>query len=75
MGMIYRAEMIGDRAEVDFTLTYPGCPIGEEIEEEIRSILNVRSGAKEIVARMVWTPRWTEDRMSEELRLEYGYPV
>jgi len=75
MGIVYRAERKGDRVEVDFTLTYPGCPIGDEIAADISQVLRMYSGANDFAVNLVWDPPWNQDMMSEGLRLEFGYPV
>ena len=62
------------RAEVDYTLTYPGCPLSEEIEidiiKEIKKITDL-----EIRTKLVWEPRWSPDYMSDEAKVTLGYPV
>jgi metal-sulfur cluster biosynthetic enzyme len=74
IGLVYRAEEIEGAIEVDFTLTYPGCPMGNEIEEEIVGQL-ARAFHKEVRTKLVFIPAWTPDRMSEEARLGMGFPI
>jgi metal-sulfur cluster biosynthetic enzyme len=74
IGLVYRAEEIEDVIEVDFTLTYPGCPLGEQIKEDIVDSL-ARTFHKDVRASMVWTPVWGPERMSEEARVGLGYPI
>jgi len=75
LGLVYRAEASGERVEVDFTLTYPGCPIGPELKEEIEQVLKDVTGSEDVEARLVWEPRWGPERMTEEARLSLGYPI
>jgi metal-sulfur cluster biosynthetic enzyme len=75
LGLIYRAEKIGDAIEVEFTLTYPGCPIGDQIREEISSRLSDCFPANKVRIALVWEPLWGPEMMSESLRLELGYPI
>ena len=62
---------------MDFTLTYPGCPLGEVIERDIVRTLAETFGLPEerVAARLVWQPFWGPERMSEEARVSLGYPI
>ena len=75
LGLVYRAEQVGDGIEVDFTLTSPGCPVGEDIRTDIVLTLKKATGVSMVRANLVWTPRWTEEDASDEVRLEMGYPI
>jgi metal-sulfur cluster biosynthetic enzyme len=75
LGLIYRLD-IGDKGvEVDFTLTYPGCPIGPEIHQAIVETLKEAASTDAVSANVVWEPLWGPERMSEEARLTLGYPI
>ena len=74
IGLVYRAEDVGDAIEVDFTLTYPGCPLGDQIQDDIVDRL-ARSFHKGVRANLVFEPAWTPERMSEEARVGLGYPI
>jgi metal-sulfur cluster biosynthetic enzyme len=75
LGLVYRAESGDDRVEVDFTLTYPGCPIGPELKGEIEQLLKDVTGIESVEATLVWEPLWGPERMTEEARLSLGYPI
>ncbi len=75
LGLVYRAEQVEDAIEVDFTLTYPGCPAEKRIRQEIVAVLQDTFGVPEIRAKTVWTPVWGPERMSEEARVALGYPI
>jgi len=75
LGLVYRAESGDDRVEVDFTLTYPGCPIGPELKGEIEQVLKDVTGIESVEATLVWEPLWGPERMTEEARLSLGYPI
>lgn len=75
VGLIYRVAPSAQRIEVDFTLTSPGCPLAETIQEDICRNLREATGVEDIVTNLVWTPPWNIDFMSEEARLELGYPI
>jgi metal-sulfur cluster biosynthetic enzyme len=75
LGLIYRVDVQGKRVEIDYTLTYPGCPVGEVIERDIEEVLKEKTGATEVVLQLVWDPPWRPEFMSEEARLSMGYPI
>jgi metal-sulfur cluster biosynthetic enzyme len=75
MGLVYRAERAADGIEVDFTLTYPGCPVGDEIAERIVAEVSSATGTKNVVVRLVWDPPWNDGLMSDALKIEFGVPV
>ncbi len=74
LGLVYRAEVVNDRIEVDYTLTFPGCPLSEEIEEDVFDTLGQISDM-EVKTTLVWNPRWSPDYMSDEAKVTLGYPV
>jgi metal-sulfur cluster biosynthetic enzyme len=74
LGLVYRVETDAGRIEVDFTLTYPGCPVGPIIREEMAVQLRKAFGVEPKLAT-VWSPPWGPERMSEEVRVALGYPI
>jgi len=74
LGLVYRVDVREDAIEVDFTLTYPGCPAEEMIRSDIIETLRDAFGL-EVKATIVWSPMWGPERMSEEARLALGYPI
>ncbi len=75
LGLVYRAENRGDSIEVDFTLTYPGCPAEKTIRRDIIAVLQDAFGIPDVKAVTVWAPLWGPERMSEEARVALGYPI
>ncbi len=75
LGLIYRAESRGEAVEVDYTLTYPGCPAEKIIRREIIGVIQDAFGVADVKATTVWTPLWGPERMSEEARVALGYPI
>lgn len=75
LGLVYRAEQRGEWIEVDFTLTSPGCPIGEQLRTDVILTLREKTGRNTIKANIVWDPMWTPERASDEVRLDLGYPI
>lgn len=75
VGMVYRVEVFEDRVEVDFTLTSPGCPLADSIEADIQTMVRTECEVQNVVTTLVWSPPWNIEYMSEEARLELGYPI
>jgi len=76
LGLVYRAQVVEEGiAEVDFTLTYPGCPLGDVITSDIVSKIKAQTDVTDVRTRVVWNPPWNQNMMSENARLMMGYPI
>lgn len=76
LGLVYRVQVVeGNIAEVDFTLTYPGCPLGDVITSDIISQVKTQTDVADVRAQVVWNPPWNQNMMSENARLIMGYPI
>jgi metal-sulfur cluster biosynthetic enzyme len=75
LGLVYRAEQVEDGIEVDFTLTSPACPLGEQLRTDIVLTLKKATGVSSVRTNVVWKPRWSIEAASDALRLELGYPI
>jgi metal-sulfur cluster biosynthetic enzyme len=74
LGLVYRVEEVEGLIEVDFTLTYPGCPAEGYLREEISSCLKHFFGMESKI-QTVWSPLWGPELMSEAARVSLGYPI
>jgi metal-sulfur cluster biosynthetic enzyme len=75
LGLVYRVDIKETAIEVDFTLTYPGCPAEDIIRKDIIETLRDAFGLVDVTATTVWSPMWGPERMSEEARVALGYPI
>ena len=75
VGLIYRVEPREDEIEIDFTLTSPGCPLGDTITNDIVTVLREDHEVDNVITNLVWNPPWSIEFMSEEARLDLGYPI
>lgn len=73
LGLIYDVRYEGGVAEVEMTLTSPGCPLAPVIDKKIKDALKGVSEIKELTVELVWDPPWSKDMMSEELKAEFGF--
>jgi metal-sulfur cluster biosynthetic enzyme len=75
LGMIYGINIEGDKVSVEYSLTSFGCPLAEILEGDIRRALQAADPKAIVLPKLVWSPPWGPERMSEEIRLEFGYPL
>ena len=73
LGLIYNID-INDENEVqiEMTLTAPGCPVAGVLPQQVANAVRGIQQVNEVEVNITWDPPWTEDRMSDEARLELG---
>lgn len=59
--------------EIDMTLTAPGCPLAQMIDEQIKEALKKIKGVEEVKIKMVFDPPWTPEKMSPALKKKMGF--
>ncbi len=73
LGLIYKVEVAGERADVDITMTSPSCPVHVTMAEEARqAILRRVPSLSTAEVQVVWDPPWTPELMSEEAKKILG---
>jgi FeS assembly SUF system protein len=73
LGLIYELVVKkGGIVFVEMTLTTPACPVAQSMPGEVKAAVAAVPGVNEARVKLVWTPTWTQDRMSEEAKLELG---
>jgi len=73
LGLIY--ELIvkqGGLVFVEMTLTTPACPVAASMPAEVETAIRGVPGVSDVRVKLVWTPPWGPERMTEEARLELG---
>ena len=73
LGLVYDIEVEGDEVYITFTLTSPGCPIGPQVTEQMQEYVSELEGVAKVHPRMVFTPPWTPELMSEDAKFALGY--
>jgi metal-sulfur cluster biosynthetic enzyme len=73
LGLIYDVRYEAGVAEVEMTLTSPGCPLAPIIDKKVREAVKDIEEIKELTIELVWDPPWTRDMMSEEIKAEFGF--
>ncbi len=71
LGLIYKVDLSDERhAEIDMTLTAPGCPVAGEMPGWVEAAALKVEGVKSVTVNLVFDPPWTPARMSDEAKLE-----
>lgn len=73
LGLVYDISIEGDEVFITFTLTSPGCPIGPQVTEQMEEFVGELEGVSGVYPKMVFTPPWTPDLMSEDAKFALGY--
>ena len=73
LGLVYDADVseTGD-VLVTMTLTSLGCPLGPVIVQEVNNALKDLPGIGATDVKLVWSPPWSPDMMSEDAKDELG---
>lgn len=73
LGLIYELLVKkGGLVYVEMTLTTPACPVAANMPGEVETAIRTVPGVSEVRVKLVWSPPWSPERMSEEARLELG---
>jgi metal-sulfur cluster biosynthetic enzyme len=72
MGLIYSLDIEENKVNITMTLTSPGCPAGPQILSQVDSALKALEGVDDVDIKVVWSPPWTPDMLSEEARDQLG---
>jgi probable FeS assembly SUF system protein SufT len=62
----------GHDVEVKFTLTAPGCGMGEYLKQDLQAKVAAIPGVGEVDIEVVFDPPWNQSMMSEAAKLELG---
>jgi metal-sulfur cluster biosynthetic enzyme len=73
LGLVYGIQTRDDQVDVEMTLTTPACPAGPEILRNAVAALEKVEGVTKANVRLVMSPPWSPDRMSDAARDELGY--
>ena len=73
LGLVYEIEVEDDEVHVTFTLTSPGCPIGPQVSDQMREYVGELEGVAKVHPKMVFSPPWSPDLMSEDAKFALGF--
>jgi probable FeS assembly SUF system protein SufT len=77
LGLVYQCGATplpegGNKIEVRFTLTAPGCGMGDVLREDIRGKLLSLPDVREADVQVLFDPPWNMSMMSEAAKLQLG---
>src|SRR6266436_3727845 len=73
LGLVYEIEVEGGDVHITFTLTTPGCPIGPQVTEQMKEFVSEVEGVEKVFPKMVFSPPWSPERMSEDAKFALGF--
>ena len=71
LGLIYDLKVSGKKAHVKMTLTTPTCPAGGMILSGVEGVLKEEGYEPDI--DLTFSPPWTPDMMSKEVKEKFGF--
>jgi metal-sulfur cluster biosynthetic enzyme len=73
LGLVYDVEVDGATVNVKMTLTSPSCPVGPQILNGSKMVLQDLEEVEEANVELVWEPFWSPDRVNPEYRAILGF--
>jgi metal-sulfur cluster biosynthetic enzyme len=72
LGLVYSIQAHDDQVDVEMTLTSPACPVGPEMLRNAATALEAVPGVTKANVRLVMSPPWSPEKMSDAARDELG---
>ena len=71
LGLIYKIEISDEKkVNIEMTLTSPNCPVAESLPKMVKDNVLKIEEVFDVDLKLVWSPPWTKDMMSESAKLE-----
>jgi metal-sulfur cluster biosynthetic enzyme len=76
LGLVYLVEVTDvegkSNVKIEMTMTSPACPAGPQLLSGSKNAIGRLEGVGDVEVKLVMTPPWTPDRMTEEARDQLG---
>ena len=73
LGLIYDLDIDEEgRARIRMTLTAPACPFAGTLPGQVEMATKGVEGITDASVELVWDPPWSQERMSDEAKLQLG---
>lgn len=72
LGLVYEVDIKDGDVHVLMTLTTPACPVGPMIMEQVREMVGIMPGVKDVDIELTFDPMWSPDLMSDEAKAGLG---
>ncbi|MBL6758531.1 MAG: DUF59 domain-containing protein [Pelagibacteraceae bacterium] len=69
LGLIYSIKNSNNNILIEMTLTNPNCPVAGQMPKNVAKSIEQIYGLRSIEVKLVWTPTWSKDLMSEDAKL------
>ena len=69
LGLIYSIKNSNNNIFIEMTLTNPNCPVAGQMPENVAKSIEKINGLRSIEVKLVWSPSWSKDLMSEDAKL------
>lgn len=73
LGLIYGVTIQDAQVDVVMTMTTPGCPATNYIQEGTHQRLLVIDGVDDATVNVVWSPPWEPSMMSDDAKRYFGF--
>lgn len=75
LGMVYNVDISedGKKVTVLLTLTTMGCPLFDDIKDQIVDRVLELDGVEDVEVELTFDPPWSKDMMSEEAKMVFRY--
>ncbi len=73
LGLVYAIKSQDNEVDVEMTLTSPACPAGPEMLRGAATALESVPGIAKANVRLVMSPPWSPDKMTDAARDELGF--
>ena len=71
LGLIYKIDISDEKkVNIEMTLTSPNCPVAESLPKMVKNNVLKIEEVSDVDLKLVWSPPWTKDMMSEAAKLE-----
>ena len=71
LGLIYKIDIKdAKKVYIEMTLTSPNCPVAESLPKMVKDNVLKIEEVSDVDLKLVWSPPWTKDMMSEAAKLE-----
>lgn len=73
LGLVYGVTIQKDQVDVVMTMTTPGCPASNYIQEGTHHRLLAIDGVGDAHVNVVWSPAWEPSMMSDDAKQYFGF--
>jgi len=72
LGLIYDVSLKGKEVNILMTLTFPGCPFGPKIHDEINEKVKELREIEKVNVDITFSPPWDLSKVSDEAKARLG---